>query len=90
MFHCEETGVEAVSLFDGEVKHAHEPDDQMKKFIPKGTCYVMVARYPMVLTKTELKPDAVPEGHEFYHYMIDGEVYAGIFFGGANDPYDED
>lgn len=37
LFHCEETGVEAVSLFDGEVKHAHEPDDQMKKFIPKGT-----------------------------------------------------
>lgn len=81
LFRCEETGTEAVSMFDGEVTCAHEPDAYMKNLVPKGTYYVMVGEHPLVLTKTELKPDAVPEGHEFYHYMIDGDVYAGTFVG---------
>lgn len=81
LFCCENTGIEAVSLFDGKVDCAHEPDAYMKRLIPKGSYYVMVGEHPLVLTKTTMTSDTVPAGHEFYHYMIDGDVYAGTFVG---------
>jgi len=32
----------------------------------------------------ELTADEVPEGHQFYHCLIDGAVYAGVFVGKEN------
>lgn len=29
----------------------------------------------------ELRPKAIPKGHEFYHYLIGDKLYAGIFVG---------
>lgn len=45
---------------------------------------VMVGTHPLVMRKTKLAVDEVPEGHQFYHYLIDGAVYAGIFVGKEN------
>ena len=44
----------------------------------------MVGTHPLVMRKTKLTADEVPEGHQFYHYLIDGAVYAGIFVGKEN------
>ena len=35
----------------------------------------------MVLRRTTLKPDEVPKGLEFMHYMVGDTVYSGIFVG---------
>lgn len=35
----------------------------------------MVGTHPLVMRKTTLTADEVPEGHQFYHYLIDGAVY---------------
>lgn len=45
---------------------------------------VMVGTHPLVMRKTTLTADEIPEGHQFYHYLIDGAVYAGIFVGKEN------
>ena len=52
--------------------------------LPDGEYVVMVGTHPLVMRKTTLTADEVPEGHQFYHYLIDGAVYAGIFVGKEN------
>lgn len=52
--------------------------------MPDGEYVVMVGTHPLVMRKTKLAVDEVPEGHQFYHYLIDGAVYAGIFVGKEN------
>ena len=56
----------------------------MKQLVPDGESVVMVGTHPLVMRKTKLAVDEVPEGHQFYHYLIDGAVYAGIFVGKEN------
>lgn len=73
--------VPAVSLFDGEEYGAEEPAAWMKKLVPDGEYFVMVGVHPLVLRATDMRCEDVQEGHRFYHYQIDGTVYAGIFVG---------
>ncbi len=76
------SGTAAVNLFDGRKYGATEPTDLMKRLVPRATYAVVVGDHPQALVPTRLKPSQIPEGHEFYHYMIDGNVYAGTFVGG--------
>lgn len=75
------SGTVAVSLFDGRKYGATEPNDLMKRLVPRAQYVVMVGNHPQALALTKLKPGQIPKGHEFYHYMIDGNVYAGTFVG---------
>ena len=68
------TGTPAISLFDHTTHSSEKPSE----------CVVMVGTHPLVMRKTTLTADEVPEGHQFYHYLIDGAVYAGIFVGKEN------
>ena len=76
------SGTAAVNLFDGRKYGVTEPTDLMKRLVPRATYAVVVRDHPQALVLTRLKPSQIPEGHEFYHYMIDGNVYAGTFVGG--------
>lgn len=76
------SGTAAVNLFDGRKYGATEPTDLMKRLVPRATYAVVVGDHQQALVPTSLKPSQIPEGHEFYHYMIDGNVYAGTFVGG--------
>lgn len=76
------SGTAAVNLFDGRKYGATEPTDLMKRLVPRATYAVAVGDHPQALVLTRLKLSQIPEGHEFYHYMIDGNVYAGTFVGG--------
>lgn len=76
------SGTAAVNLFDGRKYGVTEPTDLMKRLVPRATYAVAVGDHPQALVLTRLKPSQIPEGHEFYHYMIDGNVYAGTFVGG--------
>ena len=75
------TGTPAISLFDNTVHSSSEVTEQMKQLVPDGEYVVMVGTHPLVMRKTKLTADEVPDGHQFYHYLIDGAVYAGIFVG---------
>ena len=75
------SGTAAVSLFDGRKYGVTKPSDLMKRLVPRAAYAVMVGDHPQALVHTKLKPNQVPKGHEFYHYMIDGNVYAGTFIG---------
>ena len=75
------SGTAAANLFDGRKYGVAEPNELMKRLIPRAAYAVMVGNHPQALVLTKLTPSQVPEGHEFYHYMIDGNVYAGTFVG---------
>lgn len=75
------SGTVAVNLFDSRKYGATEPTDLMKRLVPRATYAVAVGGHPQALVPTRLRPSQIPEGHEFYHYMIDGNVYAGTFVG---------
>lgn len=78
------TGTPAISLFDNTTHSSEKPSEWMKQLVPDGEYVVMVGTHPLVMRKTKLTADEVPEGHQFYHYLIDGAVYAGIFVGKEN------
>lgn len=78
------TGTPAISLFDNTTHSSEQPSEWMKRLVPDGEYVVMVGTHPLVMRKTKLAVDEVPEGHQFYHYLIDGAVYAGIFVGKEN------
>jgi len=75
------SGTVAVSLFDGRKYGVAEPTDLMKRLVSRAAYAVMVGDHSQALVLTELKPNQIQKGHEFYHYMIDGNVYAGTFVG---------
>ena len=78
------TGTPAISLFDHTTHSSEKPSEWMKQLVPDSEYVVMVGTHPLVMRKTTLTADEVPEGHKFYHYLIDGAVYAGIFVGKEN------
>ena len=78
------TGTPAISLFDHTTHSSEKPSEWMKQLVPDGEYVVMVGTHPLVMRKTKLAVDEVPEGHQFYHYLINGAVYAGIFVGKEN------
>lgn len=75
------SGTVAVNLYDSRKYGVTEPTDLMKRLVPRATYAVVVGDHPQALVLTKLKPNQIPKGHEFYHYMIDGNVYAGTFVG---------
>lgn len=67
--------------FDHEELPASPLDDWMQRIVPDGVYVVYVGVHPLVLRPTKRKENSIPEGHHYYHYAIDGEVYAGVFIG---------
>ena len=52
-----------------------------KHLVPAGEDVVMVGGRPLVLRPVALRAEDIQEGHRYYHYLIGGRVYAGIFVG---------
>lgn len=54
----------------------------MTELVPNGEYAIDIgAPLPMVLRPVNGTARSVPQGHEFYHYMIGQKLYAGIFVG---------
>ena len=51
----------------------------MKKLVPAGEYAVLDGQHPQVLKPTTLKPENIPSGHHFYHYLIGSKVYSGVY-----------
>ena len=57
----------------------------MKRLISSGEYVVMIGAHPLVLRPMALRAEKIPEGHRYYHYLVDSRVYAGIFVGSETD-----
>lgn len=77
---------EAICCMDGQHTTASIPEDCMKRLVPSGEYVVMVGAHPLVLRPVALRAEEIPEGHHYYHYLVGGRVYAGIFVGSGTDP----
>ena len=67
--------------YDQNPKAVESPSSNMKRLVPAGEYVVWVGDRPLVLCPTGKSPSEVPEGHRFYHYLVGGRVYSGIFVG---------
>mgnify|MGYP001123447572 FL=1 len=76
---CEEA--EAICCMDGGRTTASAPEGWMKRLVPTGEYVVMVGAHPLVLRPVPLRVEDIQEGHHYYHYLIGGQVFAGIFVG---------
>lgn len=76
------SSVTAVSCMDGRETQTVRHEAWMTELVPNGEYAIDIgAPLPMVLRPVEGTMQSVPQGHEFYHYMIGRKLYAGIFVG---------
>lgn len=74
--------VTAVSCMNGREVPTVRLEAWMTELVPNGEYAVDIgAPLPMVLRPVKGTMRSVPQGHEFYHYMIGQKLYAGIFVG---------
>ncbi len=71
----------AVNMMDGRSEKTSEPEDWMKAIVPTGELVVMVGNHPLVLSPTAYKEKDVRQELRYFHYLIAGVVYSGIFVG---------
>lgn len=71
----------AVCCMDSSKTQARKPDAWMKNIVPDGEYVIAVGIHPMVLRPTQMSVADIPEGHSYYHYLINSSVYAGVFVG---------
>ncbi len=82
---CPNEEAEAICCMDGGRTTASAPEGWMKRLVPAGEYVVMVGVHPLVLRPVPLRAEDIQEGHHYYHYLIGGQVYAGIFVGREMD-----
>lgn len=81
IFDLVEDRSKAVNMMDGRAVKTSAPEDWMKRLVPTGELVVMVGEHPLVLsptghTESEIRPEL-----RYYHYLVAGVVYSGIFVG---------
>lgn len=81
MFTKPSNGIEAICCMDNEHVKALPAETWMKDIIPAGEYALSIAGHPLVLRPAKIAQKEIPTGHEFYHYMIGGSLYAGVFVG---------
>ena len=77
-------GTVARCSMDGRTAPANRPEPWMKRLVPNGEYFVRVGDHPLVLKPTRIQEEDIPEGHQYYHYTIGGQVYAGVYVGEEN------
>lgn len=75
----------ATSCWTGTTTAARKAESWMRRLVPDGEYVVDVGGYDCVLRPVQLGVDGIPQGHEYYHYLIGQKVYAGVFVGGGAD-----
>ena len=78
------TEITAVGCMDGKSVTARNLENWMIRLVPNGEYVVDVGKHPLVLQPVKMSADRIPKGHEYYHYLIGKEVYAGVFIGKEN------
>lgn len=71
----------AICLMDDIQKMARKPESWMLSLVPDGEYVVDVGEHPLVLRPADVQPNEIRPEYRYYHYLICGKVYAGIFVG---------
>ena len=71
----------AVCLMDGVQKMARKPESWILGLVSDGEYVVDVGEHPLVLRPADAKPEDIRPEYRYFHYLIRGKVYAGIFVG---------
>ena len=79
MFTMNVDPVTATCCMDGCPARASPVEPWMAALIPAGEYVVQVAGHPLVLRPMPGRQADIQRGHEYYHYMIGGRLYAGTF-----------
>lgn len=76
------SSVTAVSCMNRRKMPTVRLEAWVTELVPNGEYAIDTgAPLPMVLRSVNGTARSVPQGHEFYHYMIGQKLYAGIFVG---------
>lgn len=81
MFTMNVAPIVAICCMDDQPARASPAESWMAALIPAGEYVVQVAGHPLVLRPAPGKQTDIQCGHEYYHYMIGGRLYAGTFVG---------
>lgn len=76
-----QAGTAARSLFDGSETKTEDVPGWVLRIVPEAAALIHVGDQPCALQKKPLTQEQVQRGHEYYHYLINGSVYAGTFVG---------
>lgn len=72
----------AVCCMGGNRAQTIQLESWMKALVPNGEYAIDIgAPLLMVLRPVKGTTKSIPQGHEYYHYMIGQKLYAGIFVG---------
>lgn len=85
MFTMNVDPITATCCMDGCPARASPVEPWMAALIPAGEYVVQIAGHPLVLRPMPGRQADIQRGHEYYHYMIGGRLYAGTFVGGILD-----
>ena len=88
MFTMNVDPITATCCMDGCPARASPVEPWMAALIPAGEYVVQVAGHPLVLRPMPGRQADIQRGHEYYHYMIGGRLYAGTFVGRDTAMYD--
>ena len=83
MFTMNVDPITATCCMDGCPARASPVEPWMAALIPAGEYVVQIAGHPLVLRPMPGRQADIQRGHEYYHYMIGGRLYAGTFVGGG-------
>lgn len=81
MFTMNVAPIVAICCMDDQPARASPVEPWMAALIPAGEYAVQVAGHPLVLRPMPGRQTDIQRGHEYYHYMIGGRLYAGTFVG---------
>ena len=71
----------AVCCMDGLTAKAEPSESWMRRLVPDGEYFVLVAGHPMVLRPAQRPAEGIPAGHDYYHYTIGERLFSGVFVG---------
>lgn len=72
---------EAISCETNGKYPTNQMEDWMRRLVPNGEYVIHIGKHPMVLKPTKISKELIPTGHRFYHFIIAGKVYSGVFLG---------
>lgn len=81
MFAMNADPITAICCMDDQLAKASPVEPWMAALIPAGEYVVQIAGHPLVLRPMPGRQADIQRGHEYYHYMIGGRLYAGTFVG---------
>lgn len=71
----------AVCCMDGRRFPAEPAEGWMQRLVSGAEYFILTGGHQMALRPTRKPSEGIPAGHEYYHYSVGENLYAGTFVG---------